>query len=158
MVERMLDDALVRKRTTIAALTRTFLSLAGRGRPGTALMRELLEVRSETYVPTESELEDLFVAFVERHALPTPRRQVPLGSDDALIGRVDFLFEHARLVVEVDGRAFHAQRMVQRRDRRRDLELLNAGWRVLRLTWHDLTVDGDDIAERLRGIVTAVPR
>jgi hypothetical protein len=152
-VERLVDDAIVRDRTTVSRLTRVFLDLAGRGRPGTALMRRLLEHRSESFVPTESELEDLFVAFVERYGLPLPKRQVTLGSKTEQIGRVDFLYERAKLVVEVDGHAFHEQRQVQRNDRRRDLQLLRSGWRVVRFSWLDLREDGPAIAELLLDIV-----
>lgn len=154
-VERLVDDALVRNRTTVAKLTRVFIELAGRGRPGTTLMRRLLEARPDSFVPTASELEDLFVAFVERFDLPRPKRRVDVGSDHEKIGEVDFLFERAKLVVEVDGRAFHAQRMVQRNDRKRDLKLLRAGWRFLRLSWLDLRDDPEEIAELLRDVVTS---
>lgn len=152
-VERVVDDALVRRQTSVAALTRTFVSLSGRGRPGTALMRQLLEARSGAFVPTESDLEDLFTEFVDRFDLPKPRRQVAVGSESAMIGQVDFLFESARLVVELDSRAFHSQRMVQRNDRRRDLQLLREGWRVLRLGWNDLRDDGAEIAALLGDIL-----
>lgn len=154
-VERLVDDVLVRNRTTVAKLTRVFIDLAGRGRPGTALMRRLLDARPDSYVPTASELEDLFVAFVERFDLPRPKRRVDVGSSDEKIGEVDFLFERSKLVVELDGRVFHAQRMVQRNDRRRDLKLLRAGWRFLRLSWLDLRDDPDEIAELLRDVVTS---
>ena len=79
-VERMLDDALVRKRISIASLTAVFVSLAGRGRAGTTMMRDLLDARCGDYVPTESVLEDLFLTFVAHHRLPIPRRQVSIGS------------------------------------------------------------------------------
>lgn len=154
-VERLLDDALVRNRTTVAKLTKVFIELAGRGRPGTSLMRRLLEARTESFVPTASDLEDLFVAFVERFDLPRPKRRVDVGTDCDKIGEVDFLFEHAKLIVELDGRVFHEQRMVQRNDRRRDLKLLRAGWRFLRLTWLDLRDDPEEIAELLRDVVTS---
>ncbi len=159
MVERLVDDALVRKQTTIPRLTRTYLSLAGRGRPGSALMREILDARPLGHVPTESELEDLFIAFVDRYDLPRPTRQASLGSDRALIGRVDFLYEDARLVVEVDGRVFHEPRLVQLNDRQRELALLRVGWRFIRFGWHDLAHDAERIAESFRALLAApVPR
>lgn len=40
-----------------------------------------------------------------------------------------------RLVVEVDGFAFHSTRAAFERDRRRDAVLQLAGYRVLRLSW-----------------------
>ena len=52
---------------------------------------------------------------------------------------VDFLWREHRLIVEVDGYAFHSSRRSFERDRRRDRELQAAGYRVLRLTWRELT-------------------
>lgn len=152
-VERLVDDSLVRNRTTVPKLTQMFVDLAGRGRPGIGLMRRLLEVRSDSFVPTASELEDLFMSFVDRYGLPRPKRRVDVGSTDERIGEVDFLFERAKLVVELDGHAFHTQRMAQRNDRKRDLKVLRAGWKFLRLSWMDLREDSDEIAALLLDIV-----
>lgn len=56
---------------------------------------------------------------------------------DGLIGRVDVLFAAARLVIEVDGYAFHAIGRFQA-DRSRQNRLVAAGFTVLRFTWADL--------------------
>lgn len=152
-VERLVDDALVRRKTTLQALGRVLVRLAGRGRPGTVTMRNILLERAGAFTPTESELEDLFVAFLERHGLPHPRRQVVLGDDAAPVGRVDFLFEAAGVVVELDGRAFHTQLGVARQDRRRDLLLSAEGFRVVRLGWRDVIDGGSDLATLLRNLV-----
>lgn len=49
--------------------------------------------------------------------------------------RVDFAFADARLVVEVDGFAFHDRTHEQaQRDRARDRALVSDGWRVVRFT------------------------
>ena len=52
---------------------------------------------------------------------------------------VDLLWPEQRLVVEVDGFAFHGTRAAFERDRRRDAELQALGYRVLRITWRQLT-------------------
>ena len=44
-----------------------------------------------------------------------------------------------RLVVEVDGYAFHSTRRSFERDRRRDADLTSRGYRVVRLTWRQIT-------------------
>ncbi len=58
--------------------------------------------------------------------------------DGGRIGRVDFAWPSARLVVEVDGFAFHADRESYREDRRRSNALQRAGWVVLRFSWEDV--------------------
>ena len=152
-VERMLDDALVRKQVTLASVAKVLLDLAGRGRPGTRLVRRLLDERTEDYVPTESQLEDLFVRFLTEHDLPVPRRQVVLGSETTIIGRVDFVYDDVKLVVELDSRKFHSQRSVTINDKRRDLQLLAAGWMTLRMSWWQLIDDGPMMARLLREVV-----
>lgn len=152
-VERIIDDALAHRRVTVAQLGGMLLDLGGRGRPGTALMRELLEERSPSYIPTESELEDLFLRLVRAHGLPEPRRQVSLGDARGMIGRVDFVFDDARLIVELDGRRFHEPRAVASEDLQRDLRLTAMGWRVVRLDWWQLVRGGNEIARDLAGVL-----
>ena len=152
-VERMLDDAIVRRQVTVVSMAKVLSDLAGRGRPGTQLIRRLLEDRAGGFVATESELEDLFVTFLASHKLPIPRRQMTLGSDEEFLGRVDFVFDEARVIVEVDGSRFHDQRSIARRDRRRDLKLRAAGWEALRIDWWQLVDESDVTASLLRAVV-----
>lgn len=149
-VERAIDDLLVRKRTTVGKLRAVFIDLAGHGRPGTQLMRTLIETRAGGEVPTESALESLFVRFLTDHGLPVPRRQVPLGSGKTFIGRVDFFYDDLRLIVEVDGSRFHDIREVARRDKRRDLQLLAEGWDTIRIDWAQLKEESSMTATLLR--------
>lgn len=53
-------------------------------------------------------------------------------------GRVDFIYPDANLVIEVDGRRWHAGRKPEIRDRRRDHSLVLGRKRVLRFTWEDV--------------------
>ena len=57
------------------------------------------------------------------------------------VGRVDFLVGD-RLVIEVDGRAFHAGPAFEE-DRRRDFELVTRGYLVLRLSYRQVIDDWD---------------
>jgi very-short-patch-repair endonuclease len=52
--------------------------------------------------------------------------------------RVDLHWPVERLVVEVDGFAFHGSRDAFERDRRRDAEFIAAGITTLRITWRQL--------------------
>lgn len=52
---------------------------------------------------------------------------------------IDVAFPGVRLALEVDGQAFHSESRAFRRDRRRQNDLVGAGWTVLRYTWADLT-------------------
>lgn len=57
------------------------------------------------------------------------------GYGDALL---DLAFAECRVVVEVDGWAYHRDLDAFRRDRSRQNALVLAGWTVVRVTWHDL--------------------
>jgi len=155
--ERALDNALARKQVTLAAAWRVLDDLAEHGRAGTVLMRELLEERGEHYVAPESELEARFVDLVRDFGLPEPRRQVDLGDADRWIGRVDFAWADAGLIVEVDGHRYHSARLDTAADAARDGAFDAAGWRVERLTWHDVTVRRSEVAARLRELLRPLP-
>jgi very-short-patch-repair endonuclease len=51
---------------------------------------------------------------------------------------VDLAFPGSRLVVEIDGRRHHSDAQAFEADRRRQNDLVLAGWRVLRFTWRML--------------------
>ena len=55
------------------------------------------------------------------------------------------LWPRRRLVVEVDGYAFHGSRVAFERDRSRDARLVAAGYRVLRVTWRQLTAEPERV-------------
>lgn len=52
---------------------------------------------------------------------------------------LDMAFPKIRLAVEVDGYAYHSARDRFLKDRRRQNNLVSAGWIILRFTWEDLT-------------------
>lgn len=58
---------------------------------------------------------------------------------------IDVAFPERRLAVEVDGQAFHSDGRAFQRDRRRQNDLVCAGWTVLRFTWADLTQDPERV-------------
>jgi very-short-patch-repair endonuclease len=78
---------------------------------------------------------------------------VSLGDARGMIGRVDFVFDDARLIVELDGRRFHEPRAVASEDLQRDLRLTAMGWRVVRLDWWQLVRGGNEIARDLAGVL-----
>jgi very-short-patch-repair endonuclease len=56
-------------------------------------------------------------------------------------------------VVEVDGWSYHRTRAAFERDRRRDGRLLVAGYRVLRITWRQLTRERERVIARLAAVL-----
>jgi very-short-patch-repair endonuclease len=101
--------------------------------------------------PTRSELEIRFRAFLRTEDLPEP-----LVNEHVLGYEVDFHWPEARLVVELDGYAFHGTRQAFEEDRARDAELQAAGWRVIRVTDRALGRPGR-VAAQMRRLLTPEP-
>ena len=72
--------------------------------------------------------------LIQNARLPSPRTQVRIAGWPA-----DFLWPQQRLIVEVDGYAYHGHRAAFERDRKRDAAHVVAGYRVIRVTWRQLT-------------------
>lgn len=74
--------------------------------------------------------------------LPTPQVEIEVGGQ---VFRVDFAYERRRIIVEYDGKEFHAATAEQYlRDRRRRTSLRDAGWEVVVVTSADFTGDPGD--------------
>jgi very-short-patch-repair endonuclease len=101
-------------------------------RRGAGLLRRLTRPNERPAI-TRSQAEERFLALIRDAELPSPEANVMLHGFE-----VDFLWREERLVVEIDGYAFHADRQAFERDRRRDAELAAHGYRVIRVTWRQL--------------------
>ncbi|MGH2980118.1 MAG: DUF559 domain-containing protein [Solirubrobacterales bacterium] len=130
-LRRALEQSLVLRLFDLRAIDLALERSAGRRGTGT-LRRLLADVYDEPPV-TRSELERRFLELVREAKLPHP---VVNGLVEGY--EVDFHWPARRLVVETDGRAAHGHALAFHRDRRRDLDLESAGWRVLRVTWHQV--------------------
>jgi Protein of unknown function (DUF559) len=62
---------------------------------------------------------------------------------------VDFLWEQQQVVVETDGRETHETPNAFQNDRRRDQLLAAAGYRVLRVTWHQIHAEREAVLARI---------
>lgn len=113
--------------------------------PGTKWLRTFVENPRN---PTRSPLEDDFMAFVKRYGLP-----VPVTNTYLLGYEIDVLYPAERVIVEVDSYGFHSDRRSFRRDRKRDVVMLAAGYVTVRITDDRMEDDGAQEAERLRAIL-----
>jgi very-short-patch-repair endonuclease len=105
-----------------------------RGRPGTPSLQAMLSHYTAGTIVTRSELEERFLALCDRFDLPRPNVNTVIEGK-----KVDFLWQDCALVVEVDGYAWHRSPTAFAEDRERDVELVLAGYRVLRFTWTHVT-------------------
>lgn len=137
LLERALDDALLDKIVTVPQLEERLAFYEGSRRPGLPLIRSFVDERTqEGWTPPESELEALLLTVLERLPdRPHIVRQAQLPWRSARPGRVDVLLPDHRLIVEADGRRWHARTEDFDRDRWRDNEAVAHGYRVMRFTW-----------------------
>jgi len=110
----------------------------------------LASVLAEGPAPTRSELEDRALALFREHGLPKPRINVHVAGIE-----VDFLFSFARLIVEVDGARYHHTHFARRNDADKQARLEAAGYRVIRLTWDQVTQRPAQTAARVERALTA---
>jgi very-short-patch-repair endonuclease len=115
------------------------------GRPGSPALRALLEdARTFGITMTRSEVEAAMLQLCVDHGLPRP--QVNHYENGV---EVDFRWSASRLIVEVDGWAWHRSRAAFVRDRERDRRLLRAGWRTARFIARDVQRDPGAVAAEL---------
>jgi very-short-patch-repair endonuclease len=129
---RAVHEAEVRRLFDVHAVERALQRVPGR-RGGPRLMRVLAAYRPEDH-ELASEAERRFAALCADHGFPRPQRLQIAGYE------VDFYWPEARLVVEIDGAAFHNTRRAFHADRARDRALAALGVQVLRVTWPDLAL------------------
>jgi predicted transcriptional regulator of viral defense system len=107
--------------------------------------RRLWHYAEEGHGRTRSDLEDKFVAFVERFDLPMPELNFPMD------GRVlDAFYPDERVIVEIDSYGFHKPRAVFEADREKDAAATAKGLATVRLTDRRMERDGPGAAGELR--------
>lgn len=126
---------------------------AATGRPG---VRRLLAVFRATGDGAASPAELLVHQVLREHGLTGWTANAAIVHRGRIIARADVLFERARLVIEVDGFEAHAGRDQFLADRRRQNELIAAGYTVLRVTWEDLTRHPEVLIDQVRRLLLAV--
>jgi very-short-patch-repair endonuclease len=145
-LERAVEQALVVGLTTYERLERA----AASGRRGAARLGQALLTEPGL---TRSEAERRLRRLIRAARLPRPVKNARVEGWE-----VDLLWREQRLIVEVDGYAYHRSRHAFERDRRRDVELTAAGYRVIRFTWRQIVDEPETVIARLAVLLhTASP-
>ena len=118
-----------------------------RGRRGVRALREvLLDYRAQPF--TRSDLERRFFDLCREAGLPRPVTNMWVVG-----GEADVMWPDHRLVVELDSHAYHRTRAAFERDRRRDMALQLAGYRVLRITHRRLEREPDALVRAVASLL-----
>lgn len=147
-LERAINEADVLRLTD--ALSLRDLLVRYPRRAGTPAIAAALAARAAGATVTRSELEERFLDLLERHGLSRPRTNTYIDGIE-----VDCAWPAQRLIVELDGHAAHGTREAFERDRERDRLLQAAGWRVIRVTWRQVSADPAAVATDLRTLLAA---
>jgi hypothetical protein len=120
------------------------------GHPGLRHLEVALRQYSGPPPPTRSELERRFLDLCAEAGLPRPQVNVLVQGLE-----VDVLWSNRRLIVELDGYAFHHDRASFEEDRKRDAALNLAGYRVLRITDRRLHREPGMVVDMIRALLGA---
>jgi very-short-patch-repair endonuclease len=143
-LERALAEAFAQRLVRPTHLQRLLSRFEGRR--GSRALRTLLEDGEP--VLTRSEAEERFLALIRKAQLDSPAVNAEIAGYE-----VDFLWRAERLVVEIDGFAFHSSPGAFEGDRRRDAVLAAAGLRVMRVTWRHLLDEPEAVLARLAKVL-----
>jgi hypothetical protein len=145
------------RETVERAATERLLDLAaidailagGPRRRGTPCLRRVLAAwrpvaETAKHATVRSLFEAKLLPLVAASGLPLPRPNARVRTAKRVL-EVDLLWESERFVVEADSRRHHGIEVAFERDRKRDRELLAAGYGVLRVTWREVEEEADAV-------------
>lgn len=147
---RIMDNGLAANRIDLDLIQTVFAEIGRRGKPGTTLMRGLLQTRGNGYIAPESELERRLLYIIDRADLPEPVRQFRAPWLRPVNGRVDLAYPDQLLLIEGDSRRWHTLSASFETDRLRDNAAQLAGWRILRFTWDEITKNPERVTSSIR--------
>lgn len=136
----VLMDRALQRHTTLPILQA--VHERNEGRTGTAAAAKLLLAAGEGGA---SEAERMLLRLLRRASVTG--WQSPVHSCGF---EIDVAFVRERVAIEVDGWAWHRDVERFNRDSERQNMLVNAGWHVLRFTWHHLMHEPDRVLAEIR--------
>jgi very-short-patch-repair endonuclease len=142
-LEHLIDTARRLGLTTTSVLARRAEELRAKGRSGSSAVGEA--IRSVNRRPTESRLEVKVARLLRNARLRPEANQHRVGRS-----RLDFAWPSVFVAVECDGFEWHGNRLAWKRDRRRLARLELLGWRIVPVTWEDVSLRPDETLFRIR--------
>jgi very-short-patch-repair endonuclease len=152
---KVADEVVVARKATYERIGACFKEVVRPGKPGMANLAEVLDARSDGYVPPHSELEAALFAALTAGGLPAPQRQFPLPGRGAINGLVDAAYIDSRVILEADGRRWHTRIDHLKRDHLRDTEAARAGWLTLRFLYEQIISDPGDVCAAVADVLAA---
>lgn len=146
---RLVEEVALRNESHLTAFEQGRDWMVRTRRSGARNLNQALLGRTHGYVPPRSELERLLDAIIATLPVSPPQREVTLPKRRQVPHRVDRLFTDPPLIVEGDGRLWHARMRDMERDKRRDRLAMLLGYPTVRYSWHELAEEPTDVREEL---------
>lgn len=150
--EAALDEALRKRLVTLIGLKRMLQSNGTRGRKGAGVLERLVDERDPRQRPTESQLETLTRRIIKDARLPLPDQQRPIR-DGSHLRRVDFIYDTAGVIIEVDSFTHHSDKNDWWSDMERRNGLTKQKWRVYHVTYWGLKANRRALVDWLREVL-----
>jgi hypothetical protein len=119
------------------------------GQPGPRRLGLLLDEFTPGDAIASTVLEAKLSEALTRAGLPLGTAQYPLPGPGGPSGLVDRAFPEVKLIVEADGRKWHARTKAIPADHQRDLAAFRVGWHTIRLGHEQFVSDPLDVARAL---------
>lgn len=148
LVEADLEAALLDRRCDLADLWDVLNRLGGHGRPGTGVLRRLLEARGPSTPALESALELALLHLLRRCGFPEPMRQHAVTLALGRTVRLDFAWPELRIGIEAEGRRWHTGTAFERDLARRNA-LTETGWLLFHYGWTAVRATPERVAAEL---------
>jgi very-short-patch-repair endonuclease len=140
------ENAIHRGLTTPMSIGRCLDAVGGKGRPGTARLREILDDRGNQRAAVRR-LEVKIWRTLRAKGL-NPVRQYPARCGNTTYW-LDFAFPQWRVGVEGFGDRFHRAARNRKRELKRLADLAQIRWRVVPVTWEEITDAPDDVVANI---------
>jgi len=138
-LDAAVDRALAKKLLTVEGIEAELGRLARRGRRGVVAVRSSLDRRGLIGAPHPSVLESRTLRLLHQHRIEPLACEVKMGPGGRY--RIDVQLA-PKVLMEVDGFAYHADPEQVAEDKRRRTRLRLDGFIVLDYTWRDIVFDG----------------
>jgi predicted transcriptional regulator of viral defense system len=152
-VERACDEAETQELFDLKAIEDVLAR--SRGCRGTATLRAVLDEHRIGTTLTRRGLEEQTLRLLDRSGIRRAEVNTRVYCRPGVMPEVDFLWRDERLILETDGNQFHRTPRQIARDRRKEAELVRAGYRVLRASSDQVEHEPQSVVLMVRAALAA---
>lgn len=152
-LRHLIEYAIVERLVTPTGIQACVLGWRRQGRAGSTVLGRVEQLLLGGEPLPASELERRAVALFRRGGLPPFAVQYRPPWYDGMRGVTDIAWPDRRVVVELDGRRWHASTQSHVEDRRRDRLAAQNGWLTLRFGWQEIVERPDTVLDECRAVL-----